>query len=327
MAFYYWRNHPELRVGTLPLPLVRALYMGGRILRSLRFWSHYPLADQSNSLSCNPAIMVSSGRSGTTLLRSMLVAGEQIAIPPESHILPYTPLQFSAMQDLSWDNQVRMIVSLFESITSFSIWETDLQVLYPRLRSLPKNERSLAKLIDAVYLYYAEKHFPNATVWGDQSPNNVLYLPWIAQVFPKGKYLHVLRDGRDVVASYVQKGDTIERATERWRISIRQALWLKSRISADQFLDVPYEKLVSDTEATLKEVCAFIGIDYSQKMLDYWKLPTTVEHKHHQQAHQNLQKPVFTDSIGRWRGRLDATQQTYVQERFKNVLPQVGYHD
>lgn len=322
----YWRKYPELRVGRLPLWLVRLAYSGGRLLRGLRLWDHHPLADHHGTLSCQPLIMMSSGRSGTTLLRSMLVTGGQIAIPPESHILPYTALQFSALQDLSWDNQMRLVLSLFESITTFTVWETDLQVLYPRLRALPKQERSLARLLDLIYLHYAESAFPQATVWGDQSPNNVLYAPWLAQVYPQGKYLHVLRDGRDVVASYVQKGDSIERATERWRVSVGQAQWLKKHLPSDCFLEVRYEALVSEPETTLQAVCRFSGIDYTRDMLDYWKSPTTVEHKYHTGGyHDNLQKPVFTGSIGRWRERLTDEQQRYVMQQLSQTLLNTDY--
>jgi hypothetical protein len=83
---------------------------------------------------------------------------------------------------------------------------------------------------------------------------------------------------------------------------------------------------VREPEPTLQKVCDFIGIEYTQRMLDYWKLPTTIEHKY-KSFHENLGKPVFDSSIGKWRERLTAPQQEYVMQQLTTELRELGYLD
>ena len=52
-----------------------------------KLFNRYPLSDHKGTLSCQPVFVISAGRSGTTLLRSMLAASFQIAIPPETQII------------------------------------------------------------------------------------------------------------------------------------------------------------------------------------------------------------------------------------------------
>lgn len=295
--------------------------------------NRYPLAAAPGTLSCQPLIFVTAGRSGTTLLRSMLAVTGEIAIPPESYALSFAALQYQAMQEQSWYNLTRLIVSLFEGFEKFELWEMTLHPVYVKGRSLPPDERSLARLIDLVFTEYAQAHFPQATLWGDQTPQNCHRLPWIMQTFPQAKYLHVLRDGRDVVASYLQSGavasyvapeETVAFALDRWQTAVRAADYARRHLPDEQFLEIRYEQLVQAPEATLQRVCRFAGMAYQPAMLDYWQAETTVEHRY-QSHHQNLTQPVFSSSIGRWRERLDNQQQAQVQQSLAPLLAQLGY--
>lgn len=287
--------------------------------------SRYPMPDRTGALSCSPLLVVSAGRSGTTLLRSMLVVGGQIAIPPESYVFSKAVWKFARLQYFGWRRLCQEVVSLFESHPTLGIWEVDWSAAHERVRAIPPKDRSLAKMIDEIFRMYAEAHFPNALCWGDQTPLNTRYLPWVFRAFPNAKYLHVLRDGRDAIASHLRvRGECIERATRVWVNSIARARKLQSQLPAGQFMEVRYEELVGATAATLQAICQFVGIEYCASMLEYWKSPTTVEHKHFS-IHRNLSRPVFSDSVGKWRERLSVDEQRYVQGRAGGLLEQLGY--
>jgi hypothetical protein len=284
----------------------------------------YPLADPVDSLSCAPLFIVGSGRTGTTLLRSMLVAGERIAIPPEIQVIRTAVRRYLSLQFIGWADLSRLIVALFESHNLFPLWDINLSPVYQTVINLSPQERSLARIIDEVLKCYAVQQFPKATMWGDQSPINTFYWPWISKTFPNAKYLHLLRDGRDTIASLIGRGLDLESATERWVTSISQCSALQEHVAADQFLEVRYETLVQETEQTLKLICEFLALAYDAQMLDFWKLPTTIEHKH-QEYHRNLGRPVFTDSIGKWNQRLSPAEQAYVSSRTADLLEKFGY--
>jgi len=89
--------------------------------------------------------------------------------------------------------------------------------------------------------------------------------------WPDARYVHVLRDPRDVANSCVTIGwagnpyfgvDTWIRAERRWDA-------LRARVPAERLYEVRYEELVTDPEGTLGGVCRFLGVDYEPAMLRY----------------------------------------------------------
>lgn len=316
----------RLKYAQVPMALRELSRLAGKLGNALG--RHYPLYRDTDLQAEQPVVIISSGRSGTTLMRSMLVAGGQIAIPAETQIIHTLPIKFRTTRGLSWEDQVRLVIASFESHRNFPLWQVNLGDAYQKALALPENERSLARIINEVYFTYAAQAFPEAKVWGDQSPIHTFYLPYIKKVFPKARYMHLLRDGRDVVSSMVTRhgDDYLFEAVLRWKTSLTRISHFQQGLTPDQYIEVRYENLVREPEPTLQKVCDFIGIEYTQRMLDYWKLPTTIEHKY-KSFHENLGKPVFDSSIGKWRERLTAPQQEYVMQQLTTELWELGYLD
>jgi hypothetical protein len=254
----------------------------------------------------------------------MLVVGGQIAIPPESLVIPAAVRRFLSLRHLGWADLSRLIVSLFESTAHFDLWKTNLYPVYQVLLTMPEPERSLARVIDEVFKCYTEQQFPEAILWGDQSPGNTLHLPRVYRTFPGARYLHLIRDGRDAISSMVARGRTVEETTLRWKTSIKAAVNLQDQIGPEQFLEVRYESLVREPLRTLADTCTFLGIEYLPSMLDFWKQPTTLEHRVYEH-HRNLAKPLFTDSIGKWTERLSIEEQQYVTSQIADWLQYFGH--
>ena len=315
-----------IKYGYRPVWMMSFLMKGLLGFRSI--FSHYQMADKQAFLHRQPVFIISSGRSGTTLMRSMLVASEQIAIPAETQILHKLAVKFKAYRGLGWADLSRLMVAEFESHPVFYMWETNLAPAYQKIVGLPVEERSLARIIDEVYMTYAAEKFPKAKIWGDQSPIHTFHLSYIDKIFPDAKFIHLVRDGRDVISSMVKRqgDDYLHEAVYRWKTSIKRTNAFQKRIGADQYIEVRYEDLVQNSETTLKNISRFIPIEYTSRMLDYWKLPTTLEHKYNS-YHQNLGKPVFASSVGKWRERLTQEQQNYVMENISAELKHKGYLD
>jgi len=290
------------------------------------FKKHYPLYQKTDLQGAQPVFIISSGRSGTTLMRSMLVAGGQIAIPVETQIIHLLPVIYRINRGFSWEDHVRLIIASFESQRDFPLWQVNMADAYRKALALPEDERSLARIINEVFFTYAAQAFPNAHMWGDQSPLHTLYLPYIKRVFPNASYLHLLRDGRDVVSSSLEHygSDTLFEAVLRWKTSLKRIDRFQKTLAPEQYIEVRYENLVREPEPTLRRVCEFIGIDYSSLMLEYWNLPSTIEHRY-KAHHQNLAKPVFDSSIGKWRERLTKQEQDYVMRNMAAELQKLGY--
>ena len=115
--------------------------------------------------------------------------------------------------------------------------------------------------------------------WAEKTPLNVRHLAWIFRHFPNARFIHVLRDGRDVVCSL--RSHPVRRFVDGAWASvpqnrsvascIRQWLTLTGegmRWRADpRYLEVRYEDLVQDPEATMRRVMAFVGEPFDEAWL------------------------------------------------------------
>jgi hypothetical protein len=119
----------------------------------------------------------------------------------------------------------------------------------------------------------------------DQTPRNVFYIDDILRFYPQAKIINMIRDPRDVLLSQKQKwkrrllGGTDMPMKETFRDWINyhpitiSRIWHTAVTAADRFIDkervisIYFEKLLAHPEATVANVCEFIGIDYAASML------------------------------------------------------------
>ncbi len=93
----------------------------------------------------------------------------------------------------------------------------------------------------------------------------------LLHLFPDARFIHVLRDPRDVTSSVINMGwaGNVYHGLDRWLAAETQ--WKKFIVDfpEDRRLEVPYADLIGDHVATLERVCDFMGISYTEQMLDY----------------------------------------------------------
>lgn len=314
----------QLRFGTdLPYRVYDRLTTLHRALEKRR-----PLRRPADDALPTPFFIVGSGRSGNTLLRAILCGHGELAVPPESYVLGAAVREYRKFGFLSWPELVDVVLDRFASHPQFATWDTDLAPVRAALLDRPDEQRSLARILDAVYRAWAWTHMPGARRWGDKTPTNVYHLPRIDAVFPDALYLHVLRDGRDVVASYLEAGfyETAEMACRRWIESVELVRDFSRGLDPGRFLEVRYERLVRDTEALVHDVCRLLGISYEPGMLRHRRRvddlgDTGADH------HAGLDRPIEDSSVGSWRDRLDQRQRNVVERRLRPLLSSLGYLD
>jgi protein-tyrosine sulfotransferase len=273
-----------------------------------------------------PFFIIGSGRSGNTLMRAMLHAHPQLAIPPESYVLTEVAWLGRIYRDDPWPAQVDRVLGLFDTEEFRATWDLPLGPVRERLLAAPPEERGVDAIVDAVYREYARYRAGGARRWGDKTPRNTLYLPWIADLFPEARYIHMLRDGRDVALSYARAGlyPTPEAAAARWVASVRHVRRFRKSVPAGRFLEVRYEDLVAAPEAGLERVCEFLQVPFHPEMLDYWQTGRQLgdtDRAHH----ANVGRPVTDRSVGRWR-ELSRPALGKLEEALGSTLRRHGYH-
>ncbi|NEQ76176.1 MAG: sulfotransferase [Okeania sp. SIO2C9] len=101
------------------------------------------------------------------------------------------------------------------------------------------------------------------------------YLKEIHKLFPEAKFIHIIRDGRDVAESLKRVflgPKSIYGIAHRWREYVITFDEFKKTINSDQFLEIHYEDLVLDLENQLKKIKYFLEEDYETVNLN---LPET----------------------------------------------------
>ena len=291
------------------------------------FSNRYQVINDESNLSCIPFFIIGSGRSGNTLLRSILSGNSDISIPPESYRIPFAIKKFHIFNNRDWEDIVSQVLKEFEDCKEFYTWEIDITDVQKSLEDIADSKRTLSNIIDELFCTYAEKHSPGSKIWGDKTPMNTLYLDWIGTVFPRSKFIHIIRDGRDVASSYLkmERYDTILEAANRWINSIESAQSFGSKIK-ENYMEIRYEELVTKPEEVIKYTCDFLDIDYDSKMLDHTKQvkklgDTDKEH------HSNLSKPISSDSVGKWRNNLSESDQESITKLLHKHLQRLGYAD
>jgi len=136
----------------------------------------------------------------------------------------------------------------------------------------------------------------------------------LLRIWPDARFIHILRDGRDVGRSCIEMGwaGNMYTAVERWIDA--ETLWanLSRDIPADRRIEVRYETLVSEPEATLTQLCAFLGLPYDPVMLDYPKDGSTYG-------------PPTPQMIGQWRRKLPPEQVRLAEARIGTMLAERDY--
>jgi len=282
-----------------------------------------------------PAVfVVGMNRSGTTLLRMMLDAHPELTIPPETHFVP--DLIKAVREPGATPEGALAAMKSAREWGDFGF--TDEQML-ARLRGLPKLRPGPA--VRTFYEAYMEQQ--GKPRWGEKTPTYVQKMKLIQRALPEARFVHVIRDGRDVALSVLDRavrdlsaGDV----ARRWRKKI-----LKAREDAPQlehYTEIRYEDLILDTEPVLRRVAEFIDLPWDEAMLSYHErsgerlqemaraLPgdgrakeLSVERR--LATHAMTTKPPSADRVARWRTQMSAEQRADFEAVAAELLEQLGY--
>lgn len=251
----------------------------------------------------SPAIffIVGRGRSGTTLLSLMLSAHPQAAVAPEGFFL--MNLQAKYGDGLRSRDRIDEFCRDVLAEGRMRNWSLDAGRLAERLRAL-KQPLTYARAALEVYRSHAQDGLgrPQVALIGDKNPHYSLMVPEIARLFPQARFIHMVRDYRDNVASFMEAPFDLadpEALAGRWRLFNAAILAAKKRYP-DRFLRVRYRDLVKHPVDELERICGFLGVAFSERMLTF----KTNQVVAGQAWHANLSGPLNEAGIDRWRGRL-----------------------
>lgn len=208
-----------------------------------------------------PFFIVGSARSGTTLLRLILNAHPEVAVPPESRFI--VELHNGAELVDAVDFLARL-----DAHHRFHTW--DLPISAVREEIAGADRLPYAEAIDAAFRAYARVQ--GKTRWGDKTPRYVEDIAFLARLWPDARFIHLIRDGRDVARSYADVSfgpKTVGKAASLWARRVRAGIAAGRALPAGRYLEINYEDLVDDAEGEIKDICDLLELDFDPGMLDH----------------------------------------------------------
>ena len=277
--------------------------------------------------------VVGAGGSGTTTLRLMLDCHPRLAVPPETHFLP--DLAKRAEKPGADAKALADVIHGDPRWGDFGFTREELEEVIGSVD--PLTGTGVAR---AFYRRYADRL--GKPRWGDKTPVYVKSMRRLQKLLPEAHFVHLIRDGRDVRLSRLNRvhhPPPIEKAARRWRRRIERAR--RKAQDLDHYMEARFEDLITDPEPTLRRICDFVQLEYDPVMLDYWR---SAEDRLQEMAHnlpaehnpkerpgtrlerkKSSMKPPDPSMIGKWKTKLpDEDVATYEAEAGE-LLADLGY--
>ena len=217
--------------------------------------------------------IIGTGRCGTTMLAQMLNSHSMICVPDELQIL------------FEYSNNGARLFEIFNEKKNEYFGPEDyirlieatcphnLQAYFNYRGFFEKQNYPIHDLSELASRLFSEiaasKH---KRIFVEQTPWYGQRIDVLNQLFPDAKYIHMVRDGRDVAISFARTPwwhDDIGANLERWHAEVRQIIDTSNRIlNPGQILQVRYEDLVEQPENGLRRICGFLGVDFEEAMLN-----------------------------------------------------------
>ncbi len=257
-----------------------------------------------------PIFIGGAGRSGTTLVRVILDSHPHIACGPEFKLTPVV------------GDFLRKVENELPQISQNYHLPAD---------AVPHGLRQLLESLLMPYLAQSGKRRI-----AEKTPHNVAFFPQLHQIFPDSPLIHVIRDGRDVVASLLQMDwrdiatgnpmpitSDVRAAASYWADIVSRARNAAADPNlAQRYFEIRYEDLVTDPEPILRQLFAFLGEPWDTTVLHYYEQTHNLAGE---SSREQVSQPLYTRAVGRWRKDLSPEEQAVVKEIAGDLLIDLGY--
>jgi Sulfotransferase family len=221
----------------------------------------------------NPYVfIVGCARSGTTLMHRIVDAHPQIAISPEMH---WITRQFEGRNALVTPELVTELTG-HKRFAQFEIPREEFEGLLGSAEAIPY-PTFLRRLFD---LY---GKINNKPLVGNKTPAYVRSMPTFHALWPEAKFVHIIRDGRDVCLSVLNwkkaertagryaswEEDPVTTTALWWERKVHKAREDGAALGPALYHETLYEDLVEDPERECKKLCEFLGVPYDDAMIRF----------------------------------------------------------
>lgn len=278
-----------------------------------------------------PVFVVGHPRSGTTLVQLLLTAHPSFSSGPETHFFVHVFDPFPGWQDgMLSAEQIEIAFKRLAGKPGIDLDEG--------FRGRIRAQAADGGIAPARFLHELMRHFAeqsgkaSAPRWIEKTPRHVNHVPLILEMFPQGRVINMVRDPRDVASSPVRflesRSETFRRQVcleraESWNVMVG----LSRGFEADErILNIRYEDIIADPEASLMHMMQFLGETYRAESLERFAdnydqivLPKEEVRKH------LLTAGEIVDRRGIWKKRMSAKEARIVELICEPLMREWGY--
>jgi hypothetical protein len=246
----------------------------------------------------------------------MLNAHPQIAVPPESRFVVelYRENDEVAAEDF---------LQFLSAHRMFAAWRLSIDDVREEIG--PSSRLHYSDAIESAYRAYAKKR--GKTCWGDKTPRYIEHIPLLARLFPEARFVHQVRDGRNVALSYTDVPfgpKTVAGAAALWRHRLAAGMRDGRPLGRAQYIELRYEDLVREPTAYSKQLCDFLGVEFDQKMVDYPRFPDSDVLDRATRYNPHVTKPPTTD-VRSWDREMSPRQIEVFETVAGDILEEFDY--
>jgi hypothetical protein len=250
-----------------------------------------------------PIFVIGSPRSGTTLLRLMLDSHPRISCGEETHFL----------RDLE-----TVVGRNWELVATYGLprewWIERIRELYEAFQAEVLTRSGKAR-------------------WAEKDPTYTLHLRFIDELFPNASYIHLLRNGYDVVASFRDRWgykSAARAARTEWARYVSAARELGMRLPRERFLEVRYEALVAEPEREGQRIFGFLGEDWDPAVIEFDPSQHRATERYQwftaqRRAAGGEDSTIYRSRVGAGAASLDPVLRTILRRRHGPLLHELGY--
>ena len=253
--------------------------------------------------------------SGTTLHRAIFDSHPDLAIPGEARFVARLAPRY---REKGYDTE-RFLTDLGKD-GRFENWGLDTGDIEIALSDPPAGDYPEA----VRRLYHRYARLQGKTRYGDKTQSNIHHLTLLADLFPEGKFVHAVRDGRDVALAHTD-GTKIEQVAVSWKRRVAAGRAARESLGPARYVESPFEELIDDTEGSVRKLCDFLELPFDPRMLTYYERASDIVST---TAVPDRHKDIFlppTKGLRDWRRELSDDQVARFEALAGNLLADLGY--
>lgn len=281
--------------------------------------------NKMTGLDTPPIFIIGVGRSGTSLLQSMLHAHSQVTFLPETHFfrnyIAYPGIR-QQMEAMPWSDLRKKL----EKDEDLKRAEVSVSAL---VEASHHDSPDMVELYDQLLSTYLNRE--GGRIVGDKDPRNIDHLQAIHRVYPAAKVLHIIRDPRDVLLSRMKAAWSAHRPYWMHLLIYNAQFGKGRRLGRDLFgpayLEVQYEHLIQQPEQVLTQICKHIGVDFESGMLTFGDAAKKLVDNSEMQWKKEVLGPLMSKNMAKWKAGLTSWQVRLTEKLCREPFVDFDYNE